>query len=276
MTKVINRYPTRTGQLVLGLLPFIILVMLYITASDARLAANSADKLLPAFGSFVDAIDRMAFTPSRRTGEYLLWVDTLASLTRLLMGVGISALVGLSVGIATGMVPLVRSTFSPVVTAVSLIPPMAVLPILFITFGLGELSKVVLIVVGICPIIIRDIQLRVQSLPDEQLIKAQTLGGSSWQIILRVVLPQIIPKLIDAVRLTLGSAWLFLIAAEAIVATEGLGYRIFLVRRYLSMDVILPYVLWITLLAFCMDWLLKSLSKRISPWHHQAQGDDNG
>ncbi|GEM78857.1 ABC transporter permease [Vibrio superstes] len=276
MTKVINRHPTRYGQLVLGLLPFIILVMLYITASDARLAANSADKLLPAFGSFVDAIDRMAFTPSRRTGEYLLWVDTLASLTRLLMGVGISALVGLSVGIATGMVPLVRSTFSPVVTAVSLIPPMAVLPILFITFGLGELSKVVLIVVGICPIIIRDIQLRVQSLPDEQLIKAQTLGGSSWQIILRVVLPQIIPKLIDAVRLTLGSAWLFLIAAEAIVATEGLGYRIFLVRRYLSMDVILPYVLWITLLAFCMDWLLKSLSKRISPWHHQAQGDDNG
>jgi NitT/TauT family transport system permease protein len=84
------------------------------------------------------------------------------------------------------------------------------------------------------------------------------------------------PKLIEAVRLTLGSAWLFLIAAEAIVATEGLGYRIFLVRRYLSMDVILPYVMWITVLAYCMDWLLRLLSKKLSPWYHQTQGEENG
>lgn len=276
MTKLINRKPARFGRLMLGMLPFVILLLLYITASDARLAANPADKLLPAFSSFWDAIDRMAFTPSKRTGEYLLWTDTLASLTRLAMGVGFSALVGLSIGIANGMIPLVRSSLSPVVTAVSLIPPMAVLPILFITFGLGEVSKVVLIFVGVCPVIIRDIQLKTQSLPEEQLIKAQTLGGNSWQIILRVVLPQIMPRLIEAVRLTLGSAWLFLIAAEAIVATEGLGYRIFLVRRYLSMDVILPYVFWITILAYSMDWLLRQLSLRLSPWYHQSQGDVNG
>ena len=57
-------------------------------------------------------------------------------------------------------------------------------------------------------------------------------------------------------RLSLGPAWLFLIAAEAIASTDGLGYRIFLVRRYLSMDVILPYVAWITLLAWLTDELL--------------------
>jgi NitT/TauT family transport system permease protein len=275
MTRMINRQPTRYGRLMLGMLPFAITLFAYVLASDARLAVNAADKLLPSFGSFIDATVRMAFIPSKRSGEYLLWVDTLASLQRLLMGVGISALVGLSLGIANGMVPYVRSTLSPFVTAVSLIPPMAVLPILFITFGLGELSKVVLIFVGICPIIIRDIQLRARSLPYEQLIKAQTLGGSSWQIIIRVVLPQLFPRLIEAIRLTLGSAWLFLIAAEAIVATEGLGYRIFLVRRYLSMDVILPYVFWITILAYSMDWLLKRLSLKVSPWYHQSQGEGN-
>lgn len=150
---------------------------------------------------------------------------------------------------------------------------MAILPILFITFGLGEVSKVVLIFIGICPIIVRDLQLKSQSLPQEQLIKAQTLGANSWQIIVRVVLPQIFPRLIEAVRLTLGSAWLFLIAAEAIVATDGLGYRIFLVRRYLSMDVILPYVLWITILAYTMDWLLRKLSEKTCPWYHEAQGE---
>ncbi len=68
-------------------------------------------------------------------------------------------------------------------------------------------------------------------------------------------------RLIGAVRLSLGSAWLFLIAAEAIAATEGLGYRIFLVRRYLAMDVILPYVAWITFLAFAIDFALARYSR---------------
>jgi NitT/TauT family transport system permease protein len=72
--------------------------------------------------------------------------------------------------------------------------------------------------------------------------------------------------LVDSLRLTLGSAWLFLIAAEAIASTEGLGYRIFLVRRYLAMDVILPYVAWITLLAFSMDGLLRLLRAKAFAW----------
>ncbi|TIM51622.1 MAG: ABC transporter permease, partial [Mesorhizobium sp.] len=71
--------------------------------------------------------------------------------------------------------------------------------------------------------------------------------------------------------LALGPAWLFLIAAEAIASTEGLGYRIFLVRRYLSMDVILPYVAWITLLAVITDCLLVRLSRAISPWAHPVE-----
>jgi NitT/TauT family transport system permease protein len=98
------------------------------------------------------------------------------------------------------------------------------------------------------------------------MIKAQTLGASTWQLILRVVLPQTWPRLIDALRLSLGSAWLFLIASEAIASTDGLGYRIFLVRRYLAMDVILPYVAWITVLAFTMDALLRLLRHKAFSW----------
>jgi len=64
----------------------------------------------------------------------------------------------------------------------------------------------------------------------------------------------------------MGAAWLFLIAAEAIASTQGLGYRIFLVRRYLAMDVILPYVVWITLLAVCADLLLRLLRARAFAW----------
>jgi hypothetical protein len=152
-----------------------------------------------------------------------------------------------------GVLPPVRATLGPLVTGIAVIPPIALLPILFIALGLGETAKVALIVVGIAPPMIRDLTDYVASLPREQIIKAQTLGASSWQIMIRVALPQAMPRLIQAVRLALGPAWVFLISAEAIASDTGLGYRIFLVRRYLSMDVIIPYVAWIALLAIVMD-----------------------
>jgi NitT/TauT family transport system permease protein len=266
MTRLINVVPDRRLRLALGAVPFLLLVAIYLFAAQLRHAANVDDKLLPLPGELVTAIDRVAFTPNPRTGEYDLWLDTAASLRRLAFGVGISALLALGVGIATGALPLVRASFAPLVTAVSMVPPMAVLPILFIVFGLGELAKVVLVVFGIAPMMVREVQLRTREIPPELVIKAQTLGASSWQYVLRVVLPQVMPRLLTAVRLSLGAAWLFVISAEAIAATEGLGYRIFLVRRYLAMDVILPYVLWITLLALAMDALLRRAQRRLYPW----------
>lgn len=273
MKKLINRHPSRPLRWFLGILPFVVLVIIYLGASEARLAENPNDKLLPAFSSFADAIERMAFKPSVRSGEYLFWQDTLSSLRRLALGVCIGSSVALVLGVLMGAIPFMRAKFSPVVTAISLVPPMAILPILFIVFGLGETSKVVLIVIGITPFITRDMLQRVQEIPQEQIIKAQTLGANTWQIILRVIFPQVMPRLLAAVRLSLGAAWLFLIAAEAIAATDGLGYRIFLVRRYLSMDVILPYVLWITVLAFFIDYLLRKVSLFLYPWFHVQNGE---
>jgi NitT/TauT family transport system permease protein len=86
----------------------------------------------------------------------------------------------------------------------------------------------------------------------------------------RVALPQAMPRLFHAMRLSLGPAWVFLISAEAIASDVGLGYRIFLVRRYLSMDVIIPYVAWIALLAVAMDLTLTFFSERLFPWAHGA------
>lgn len=268
MKRLINHKPDRALKAFLGLLPFVLILALYQVGSDSRKADNEQDKLLPSFNEIADGFHRMAFEPSRRTGEYLFWQDTKSSLLRMAMGIGIAGSVGLVVGLIAGSLPLVAASLNPVITMIALIPPMAILPILFIVFGLGELSKVMLIVIGVCPFLIRDVLQRCQELPREQLVKAQTLGGNSWQIILRIILPQIVPRLLDAVRLSLGSAWLFLIAAEAIASTDGLGYRIFLVRRYMSMDVILPYVAWITFLAFTIDWCLLRLSRLYFPWYH--------
>jgi NitT/TauT family transport system permease protein len=266
MRRLINQRPGRGGTVLLSSLPFILIVCAYLFYSHARLQENPGDKLLPAPATIAATIHQYAFEEDERSGDYLWWTDTFASLVRLLTALAISAAAGLLLGLSIGVIPYLRATLAPFVAAVSLIPPLAVLPILFIVAGLGELAKVILIIIGVAPIIVRDLALRAGELPAEQIIKAQTLGASTWQLALRVVLPQLWPRLIDALRLTLGSAWLFLIAAEAIASTEGLGYRIFLVRRYLAMDVILPYVAWITLLAFTMDWMLRLLRSKAFGW----------
>ncbi len=187
------------------------------------------------------------------------------------MGLGIAALAGLCLGIAAGTLPLFGAPLSPLLTVLSMVPPLAILPILFIVFGLGELAKVMLIVIGVTPVLARDLEQQARQIPQELLIKAQTLGANTWTLILRVVLPQLLPRLLIALRLVLGSAWLFLIASEAIASTDGLGYRIFLVRRYLAMDVILPYVIWITFLAWTMDLGLRQLTRLCFPWYEGAK-----
>ena len=269
MPRLINRPPGRLATLALGLSPFVLVLVAYLVGSHLRLQDNPADKLLPPPTAIAAAVERMV-EPSQRSGQRLLWADTAASLQRLGLGMGLAAALGLVIGVAIGVLPQVRAALGHFLVVLSMIPPLAILPILFILFGLGELSKVVLIVIGVTPFIARDLAARVAELPRELLIKAQTLGASTWQIVTRVVLPQLWPRLIHSVRLMLGPAWLFLIAAEAIAATEGLGYRIFLVRRYLAMDVILPYVAWITMLAFLFDWLLLQLGRRAFPWSREG------
>lgn len=264
--RLINRLPEAGARRLLALLPFVLLLAVYFTASHLRLAENPNDKLLPSAAQMVDAVERMAFTEDPRTGDVLLWKDTAASLKRLMLGLLISALVGLSLGVAAGAIPLFSASLSPLLRLLAMIPPLAILPLLFIVFGLGELSKVMLIVIGVAPCIARDLEGHARQIPAEMLVKAQTLGASSWTLILRVILPQLLPRLLISLQLLVGSAWLFLIAAEAIASTDGLGYRIFLVRRYLAMDVILPYVAWITALAWLMDYGLRQASRRLFPW----------
>ncbi|MCJ8142826.1 ABC transporter permease [Ancylobacter sp. A5.8] len=271
MRRAMNIVPGPGARVLLAMLPFALLVFIYILGSAERRAVNPDDKLLPPISEMASTITRMATEPDRRTGTLVLWADTGASLQRLGLGLGFATLTGLVIGLALGMLPLVRAGFAPLVAVLSMIPPMALLPILFIVFGLGELSKVVLIVIGIAPFLVRDLAMSVGAIPIEQMVKAQTLGASTWQTVLRVALPQAMPRLLEALRLSIGPAFLFLISAEAIAAENGLGYRIFLVRRYLAMDVIIPYVAWITLLAYVLDLALAKIARGAFPWAYVGE-----
>lgn len=250
----------------MGAVPIVALLIVYLAIAAVRHAANPADRIMPLPDAMATALWALAAQPDPLTGTLLFWADTLASLQRLGLGMGIATATALMVGLVLGALPPVRATLGPFVMGVAVIPPIALLPILFIALGLGETAKVALIVIGVAPVMIRDLAAHVGALPVEQIIKAQTLGASSWQVILRVALPQALPRLFQAARLALGPAFVFLITAEAIAADVGLGYRIFLVRRYLSMDVIIPYVAWIALLAILIDIALVATSKRLFPW----------
>jgi NitT/TauT family transport system permease protein len=263
----IHAKPDGWMKWLLALLPFALLLGVYLTASEIRHRENPSDKLLPSISQMGKAVQRMAFSEDRRSGKYLMLADTLASMKRLMIGLSLAAVSGLLLGLNMGLFPGMDRGFNPFVTFFSMIPPLAILPILFISFGVDELAKVMLIFIGTFPLISRDIRLAVRQIPREQITKALTLGASQLEIAYRILLPQVMPRLLIAVRLSLGAAWLFLIASEAIAADEGLGYRVFLVRRYLAMDVILPYVLWITFLGFLFDWLLRQAERRFFPWH---------
>ena len=265
-----NRRIGRRDSVVLGAIPILLLALVYVVVAAGRHAANPSDKIFPLPGGMAETMAPLLFQLDPLSGQLIFWADTLASLERLGMGLGISTLSALLVGLVLGILPPVRATFGPLVTGIAVIPPIALLPILFIVFGLGETAKVALIVVGVAPLMIRDVAAHIASLPREQIVKAQTLGASTWQLMLRVALPQAMPRLIQAVRLSLGPAWVFLISAEAIASDVGLGYRIFLVRRYLSMDIILPYVAWIALLAVVIDFLLTRASRGLFRWAHEA------
>lgn len=267
----LHAQPPKWLGIVLAAAPFILLLTIYLVASELRHSQNPQDKLLPTMGKIEVAVEKVAVHEDKRSGRILLWQDTAASLKRLALGVGISAVVGFFLGLNMGLLPGIRGISLPFITFISNIPPLAILPILFITFGVDQLGKVMLIILGTFPLITRDIYLETRKIPQNTIVKALTLGASQFGVIYRVIMPQILPRLIDTVRLVLGAAWLFLIASEAIASQDGLGYRIFLVRRYLSMDVIFVYVLWITLLAYGFDFFLRQLVKHLFPWYNPGK-----
>jgi NitT/TauT family transport system permease protein len=272
MPRLLNLRPKATTRVLLGAAPLVALAGVYLLVSAAEHAANPGEKILPTLGAMIEQAGIMAAKVDPQTGAIPLWQDTAASLRRLGIGLSIATAASLLLGLAIGLIPLARAGLGPLIAAVAVIPPIAVLPVLFITFGLGETAKIVLIVVGVTPFMIRDLAGHIGAIPEEQIVKGQTLGASTWQMALRVALPQAMPRLLESLRLSLGPAWLFLISAEAIASDVGLGYRVFLVRRYLAMDIILPYVAWIALLAVAFDMALLAVSRRLYPWAHPARG----
>jgi NitT/TauT family transport system permease protein len=251
--------------ILLSSLLFVLSITVYIFISEARHAENPKDKLMPTIYKVVDGFERTAFEKDRK-GEYRLLVDTIASVRRFAISLIILSIFGVLLGLHMGVFPYWEKLFYRFVLFFDKTPAVALLPILFIVFGLGEVAKIALIVIGVMPTIVLDTYLRAKTVPREQIVKSLTLTASHFEIMYRVVLAQIFPKVLDTIRLNFKAIVLFLIVGEALAAKAGLGYRIFVVRRYVAMDIIIPYVIWISLLAFLADLVVRLWIKWRYPW----------
>jgi len=123
-----------------------------------------------------------------------------------------------------------------------------------------------LMVIGVAPTLMLDTYNLAKAVPREQVVKAFTLKSSNLDVAYRVVLKQILPQIINSVRLNLKPLALFLFAGEMIVSSDGLAYRIGIMRRHMGMDIIIPYILWVAVLLFGMDALLRFANRRLHPW----------
>ena len=105
--------------------------------------------------------------------------------------------------------------------------------------------------------------------PSEQITKAFTLGAGDFAVAYRIVFKQILPRVLNSIRLNLKAVMLFLFAGEMIASTDGLAYRIALLRRHLGMDTIIPYVLWVALLLFLVDMAIHLFNRKMHPWFQE-------
>lgn len=259
-----TRIPPKIS-IALSLVLFFVLFAGYFSASYMRHADNPDDKILPSPMQLVQGV-KTAISPDRN-GEVPLLIDTSSSLQRFGSGVLIASVLAILLGVSMGVFPFVEAFFLRFILYLGKVPPLALLPMIFIFSGLGESTKIILVVIGIMPAITLDIYFGVKKLPVELLVKALTLGASKMEVPFHIVLPMMMPSILTTIRLNLLPAWLFVIAGEAIAANAGLGYRVFLVRRYLAMDTIIPYVLWIAMLAFLADFILSWIIQRRYPWY---------
>lgn len=239
-----------------------------VVPSLQQLAQGTADAFLKPDSEQKDAGSTDASLPTKFFTS-MLWTDTVASSKRFAWSMAL-LIPAVLLGLHMGMFPLIGTFFLRFILFFDKIIALSVLPILFIAFGIDELSKIMLIVIGVTPTIILDSFNLTKSVPPEQIVKGFTLGAHDFGVTYRIVMKQILPRVLNSIRLNLKSIMLFLFAGEMIASQDGLAFRIALLRRHMGMNVIIPYVLWVALLLFLVDLTMRILNKKLHPWFREA------
>jgi NitT/TauT family transport system permease protein len=275
----IQARPNRAVAQALSYVFFLVCLGLYIHTSRVRHVENPEDRIVPNAQQLKAGVHASVLEPAEeddyvapdgaskweRFRHSMILKDTASSSRR--FGIALLCLVpAVLLALHIGLFPYINASGMRFILFFDKIVALSLLPVLFIVFGIDEWSKIALIVIGVAPTMMLDVIGMVRAVPQEQVVKAFTLGANDFDVAYRVTLKQIAPQILNSLRLNLKPMMLFLFAGEMIAASDGLAYRIAIMRRHMGMDVILPYVLWVAVLLFCVDMFLRVLNRRLHPW----------
>jgi NitT/TauT family transport system permease protein len=188
---------------------------------------------------------------------------SLISLWRVFQGWFLGSVIAVPIGVMIGRSRIIRKIMEPLVDYFRFIPAIAYLTLFIMWFGVGERSKVILIIYATSFTVIINTASGVLGIEPNRIQAARTLGTSEFKILLYVILPECVPYIFTGVRLGLGGAFTSIIAAEMLAAKEGLGYLIFTSRLYFRVDWILAGVIMLGLLGYLTDKLFRVFGETV-------------
>lgn len=192
--------------------------------------------------------------------------DALTSLARVGVGFGLAVLISVPLGVLIGGFQAGRALCEPVVGLLRYMPASAFIPLLIIWLGLGEPSKIALLLIGVVFFNTLMTADAVRQVPLDMIQVSYTLGARRGEVLRKVVLPHALPGMIDAMRVNAAAAWNFVVVAELIASTSGLGYRIVRSQRFLETDKIFAVLIVIGLIGLTIDVGLRLLRQRVGRW----------
>ncbi len=202
--------------------------------------------------------------------------DLSISFIRVIKGYLWAIILGGSLGILMGMSSTVKNIFNLSATTVRQIPMIAWIPLIMLWFGIGEKSKVIIIVIAaFFPIMINTLN-GIESTPGGYIEVAKLYRLSKWKTFTKVYLPHALPSIFVGLKLGLGASWMAVVASELIAASQGIGYRMSEARSLMKSDVVITCMLVIGLVGILMDKCLIYLFRFLTPWESRNGDKTNG
>jgi NitT/TauT family transport system permease protein len=246
----------------------LLLILFYGWLAYRQKAINPLDTTIPDYSQITEAISLLC-QPDLK-GEYWVIEDLKATYYRHILGMAVGVSLALILGLGMASSNRFHMALNFPLTCLAKVPPTAMMAVYFVLFGTDLEMFVAMISFGIMPTLAQTVnQSARHDVPEDAIYKAYTLGASNSEVVCSIIFPQILPRLIEGIRLMIGPALVFLIAAEWTNASIGVGYRLRIQSRLLNMNVVYIYLLLLCLTSFLMDWSLRLASRKLCPWDQE-------
>jgi taurine transport system permease protein len=198
--------------------------------------------------------------------NFTLWEHLGWSLWRVIGGFVLGSIVGIPLGYAMGLSDWFRGWFDPIVEFMRPVPPLALIPLVIIWFGIGEEGKIVLLFLAALWIMTIAARAGVSGVRISKIHAAYSLGASKWQILKNVIIPNSLPEIFTGARVAMGVCWGTVVAAELVAADKGAGMMIVNASKFQLTDIVILGIILIGIIGYGIDILMRIAENWLVPW----------